>query len=133
MTARILIAEDNAANLALVDYLLKTAGHETLAATDGAQAVRMARELHPDLIICDLQMPVVDGYEVLSNLRQDPTLRDVPVIALTAYSRNSDRTTVLVAGFDGYLSKPIDPEAFVAQIEKYLRPELRSGGTLGRT
>jgi two-component system cell cycle response regulator DivK len=133
MTARILIAEDNAANLALVDYLLKAAGHETLAATDGAEAVRMARELHPDLIICDLQMPVVDGYEVLSNLRQDPALRDVPVIALTAYSRSSDRTTVLVAGFDGYLSKPIDPEAFVAQIEKYLRPELRSGGTLGRT
>jgi two-component system cell cycle response regulator DivK len=133
MSARILIAEDNAANLALVDYLLKTAGHETLAATDGAEAVRLARQLHPDLVICDLQMPVADGYEVLASLKEDPALQDMPVIALTAYSTNSDRTSVLVAGFDGYLSKPIDPETFVAQIEKYLRPELRSGGALRRT
>jgi CheY-like chemotaxis protein len=133
MSARILIAEDNAANLALVDYLLKTAGHETLAATDGAEAVRLARQLHPDLILCDLQMPVADGYEVLSRLREDPALRDVPVIALTAYSMSGDRANVLVAGFDGYLSKPIDPETFIAQIEKYLRPELRSGGTVRRT
>jgi CheY-like chemotaxis protein len=132
MGARILIAEDNDANLALTDYLLKAAGHETLAATDGAQAVQMARQSRPDLIICDLQMPALDGYAVLAQIRDDPALRDVPVIALTAYSRNTDRTNVLVAGFDGYLSKPIDPEAFVAQIERYLRPQLRSGGAIRR-
>jgi two-component system cell cycle response regulator DivK len=130
MGARILIAEDNEANLALVEYLLRAAGHETLSATDGAEAVSLVRQVPPDLVICDLQMPVLDGYAVLAQLREDPALRDVPVIALTAYSRRGDRTSVLVAGFDGYLSKPIDPEAFVAQIEKYLRPELRSGGAM---
>jgi CheY-like chemotaxis protein len=133
MAARILIAEDNEANLALVEYLLKAAGHQTLAATDGAEAVRLVRQTRPDLVVCDLQMPVLDGYAVLTQLRDDPALRDVPVIALTAYSRRSDRTSVLVAGFDGYLSKPIDPETFVAQIEKYLRSELRSGSVLRRS
>jgi two-component system cell cycle response regulator DivK len=73
---------------------------------------------------------VLDGYGVLTHLRADPVLSNLPVIALTAFSRTHDRNDALVAGFDGYLSKPIDPEAFVAQIEKYLPPQLRTGGTL---
>ena len=128
MPARILIAEDNEANLALVEYLLRAAGHRTVAATDGLEAVRLAREIRPDLVICDLQMPEVDGYSVLAQVREDPTLREMPVIALTAFSRRIDRTTVLVAGFDGYLSKPIDPEEFIEQVEQYLEPQLRTGG-----
>ena len=128
MPARILIAEDNEANLALVEYLLRAAGHRTVAATDGLQAVRLAREIHPDLVICDLQMPEVDGYSVLAQVREDQTLREMPVIALTAFSRRIDRTTVLVAGFDGYLSKPIDPQVFIEQVEQYLQPQLRTGG-----
>jgi two-component system cell cycle response regulator DivK len=128
MGARILIAEDNEANLALVEYLLQTAGHQTLAASDGAQALRLARQQRPDLFICDLQMPLLDGFEVLRQLREDAALRGLPVLALTAFSRSGDRTDVLHAGFDGYLSKPIDPEAFVAQIETHLQPHLRSAG-----
>ena len=128
MPARILIAEDNEANLALVEYLLQAAGHRTVAAADGLEAVRLAREIRPDLVICDLQMPEVDGYSVLAQVREDPTLREMPVIALTAFSRRIDRTTVLVAGFDGYLSKPIDPEVFIEEVEQYLKPQLRSGG-----
>jgi two-component system, cell cycle response regulator DivK len=128
MPARILIAEDNEANLALVEYLLRAAGHRTVAATDGLEAVRLAREIRPDLVICDLQMPEVDGYSVLAQVREDPTLREMPVIALTAFSRRIDRTTALVAGFDGYLSKPIDPEVFIEEVEQYLKPQLRSGG-----
>jgi len=128
MPARILIAEDNAANLALVEYLLNAAGHQTMSATDGAEALHLARHSQFDLIISDLQMPAVDGYSLLAQLRDDPTLREVQVIALTASSRSTDRTSVLVAGFDGYLSKPIEPEAFVGQIEQYLAPQLRTGG-----
>lgn len=128
MPARILIVEDNEASLALVEYLLKAAGHETVAATDGGQALALGQQSRPDLVICDLQMPVADGYSVLSQLREDPALRQVPVIALTAFSRGNDRTNALVAGFDGYLSKPIDPEVFIGQIEQYLEPQLRSGG-----
>lgn len=128
MPACILIAEDNEANLALVEYLLRAAGHRTVAATNGNEAVRLAREVRPDLVICDLQMPEVDGYGVLAQVREDPTLREMPVIALTAFSRRIDRTTVLVAGFDGYLSKPIDPEVFIEQVEQYLKPPQRTGG-----
>ena len=125
MTAIILIADDNEANLALTEYLLRSAGHCTVAAANGEQALQLARASRPDLMVCDLQMPGLDGYAVLAQVRGDPDLRDLPVVALTAYSRDSDRTSVLVAGFNGYLSKPIDPERFVEQIEQHLRPDLR--------
>jgi CheY-like chemotaxis protein len=128
MPALILIVEDNEANLALVEYLLNVAGHKTVAATDGGHALHLGQQSRPDLILCDLQMPVADGYSVLAQLREDPELRQVPVIALTAYSKGGDRTNALVAGFDGYLSKPIDPAAFVGQIEQFLEPQLRTGG-----
>jgi len=133
MPARILIAEDNAANLALVEYLLNAAGHQTVSATDGAEALRLARQSQFDLIISDLQMPAMDGYSLLARLRDESVLREVRVIALTAFSRSTDRTTVLGAGFDGYLSKPIEPEAFIGQIEQYLAPQLRTGGLLRRS
>jgi CheY-like chemotaxis protein len=127
MKARILIAEDHEANLALAEYLLRAAGHETQAAADGAEAVRLARQCPPDLILCDLQMPGLDGYAVLQQLRDDPALRGVPVLAFTASSTGGDRAQVAAAGFDGYVSKPIEPRRFVAQIEEHLRPELRGG------
>ncbi len=120
MPAHILIIEDNAANLALVDYLLKAAGYQTFAATDGAQGVQAARERRPDLVLCDLQMPVLNGYEVLQQLRADPLTRLIPVVAVTAFSMPGDRAKAIEAGFDGYLSKPIEPEQFVRQVEEYL-------------
>jgi two-component system cell cycle response regulator DivK len=131
MAARILIVEDNAANLALVEYLLKAGGYQTFSARDGAAGVRLAREEKPDLIVCDLQMPVLNGYEVLQQLRGDPLTRAIPVIAVTAFSMPGDRTQVTQAGFDGYLSKPIDPQQFVREIEKYLPPGQRAGSGPG--
>ena len=132
MPARILIVEDNAANLQLVEYLLKVSGHQTLAATDGAEGVRLALEQPPDLVICDLQMPVLNGYEVLQRLREDSALRTIPVIAVTAFSMPGDRERVIQAGFDGYLTKPIEPETFVLRIEVHLPPEKRSSGVQRR-
>jgi CheY-like chemotaxis protein len=126
MAARILIIEDNAANLELARYLLEARGYSTLLATDGGQGLRTARTERPDLVLCDLQMPVMDGYEVIGQLRNDPLLRDVVAIAVTAFSMRGDRDAVLSAGFDGYVSKPINPERLVEQIEAYLRPELRA-------
>src|SRR4051812_24460069 len=128
-TARILVIEDNPANLALVEYLLNAFGYVTLTATDGASGVRVAREKRPDLVICDLQMPGLNGYEVLERLRADPALQGTPVIAVTAFSMQDDQTKVLAAGFNGYLSKPIEPERFVAQIEEYLPRAQRRGGS----
>jgi len=132
MPARILIVEDNPANLDLSKYLVESHGYATLTATDGEQGLRIAREKRPDLILCDLQMPVMDGYELLKQIRNEPSLSDIIAIAVTAFSMSGDRDTALAAGFDGYISKPIDPERFVEQIEAYLRPELRAKRPPGR-
>jgi two-component system cell cycle response regulator DivK len=126
MAARILVIEDNAANLELVRYMLATSGYTVLMARDGAQGVAVARRERPDLIICDLQMPVLDGYEVLAQLRQRPREYEPVIVAVTAFSMPRDRDNVLTAGFNGYLSKPIEPETFVADIEAFLPVALRS-------
>ena len=126
MAARILVIEDNAANLELVRYLLSASGHTVLMASDGAQGIAVARRERPDLIICDLQMPVLDGYQVLAQLREHPGAFESVVVAVTAFSMPRDREKVLTAGFDGYLSKPIEPETFVAHIETFLPVGLRS-------
>lgn len=126
MTANILIIEDNFANMELVDYLLRSAGYQPAKAYDGASGLQCINEQRPDLVVCDLQMPIMDGYEVLQHLRSDAATREIVVIAVTALSMPGDKARVLAAGFDGYLSKPIDPETFVAQLETYLRHELRA-------
>jgi CheY-like chemotaxis protein len=120
MGARILVVEDNEANLQLVHYLLSCAGHQVLLARDGVEGVDIAYIERPDLVICDLQMPRLDGYGVLRALRSDPVTQSVPVIAVTAFSMPDDRMRVASAGFNGYLTKPIEPETFVAQIEAFL-------------
>jgi CheY-like chemotaxis protein len=126
MSARILIIEDDAASHALVRYLLEAAGHQTLSAFDGAAGVRLALDQQPDLLLCDLQMPVMNGYQVVQALREYPLWKQVPVIAVTAFSMAGDREKTLAAGFDEHISKPISPQHFVAQIEAFLPQELRS-------
>jgi CheY-like chemotaxis protein len=123
---RILIIDDNPANLELAKYLLEAHGYSALTASDGAEGVRMAREKIPDLILCDLQMPSLDGYGVLSEIRSDPALSDTLVVAVTVFSWPANRARVLASGFDGYVTKPLDPEAFVQEVEAFLRPELRA-------
>ena len=125
MPARILIIEDDSASRELVKYLLAAAGYEALEADDGSVGVRLALGANPDLVICDLQMPVMNGYEVVQCLQADPGWRRVPLIAVTAFSMVGDRETALVAGFNDHITKPINPETFVAQIEAFLPPELR--------
>jgi CheY-like chemotaxis protein len=124
MSAHILIVEDNPANMELAEYLLKARGYVPAKAFDGAQGLRLIHERRPDLVVCDLQMPVMDGYELLHILRSDEATRSLVVVAVTALSMPGDRARVMSAGFDGYLSKPLEPELFVAQLETYLPPEL---------
>lgn len=128
MVAQILIIEDNEANLELVHYLLEKAGYRLSVAVDGAEGVAVALRVRPDLIVCDLQMPVMDGYEVLRRLRAAAGFAAIPIVAVTAYSMPDDQRRVKQAGFDGYLSKPIEPETFVASIEAFLAPPLRARG-----
>lgn len=126
MKARILLIEDNAANLELARYLLAAVGHEILLAANGAQGLDVARAEQPDLIVSDLQMPVMDGYELIAELKRDPACSTIPVIALTAFSMPGDESRVMQAGFDGYLSKPIEPEQFSAQIADLLLSNRRA-------
>ena len=118
--ARILIIEDNPTNMELMSYLLTAFGHTPLMAFDGESGVRMAREQRPDLILCDVYLPKLDGYGVVAALKGDPGLRAIPVLAATALAMVGDRERLMEAGFDGYLAKPIEPEQFVGQLAPFL-------------
>lgn len=118
--ARILVIEDNAVNLELTSFLLQAHGHEVLTATDGAAGVALARRDRPDLVLCDIQMPVLDGFAVASLMRAEPGLARVPLLALTAAAMPGDRERALASGFVAHVTKPIDPPAFIALVEAQL-------------
>jgi diguanylate cyclase (GGDEF)-like protein/PAS domain S-box-containing protein len=120
VSARILIIEDNPTNMELMVYLLTAFGYTPLMAIDGVSGVETARETLPDLIISDIHLPKLDGYGVVAALKQDPALRHIPVLAVTALAMVGDRERLLAAGFDGYLGKPIEPDTFVAELESFL-------------
>jgi two-component system cell cycle response regulator len=121
----ILITEDHVDNLELMNYLLRAFGYATLAATDGITGLDMALREDPDLILCDIHLPGIDGLELARRLKQDARLRPVPLVAITALAMVGGRERVLGAGFDGYLPKPINPETFVSSIETFLKPDDR--------
>lgn len=120
MHARVLILEDNPANLELMLYLLGAFGHVAIPARNGREGLRIAAEEKPDLILCDIHLPKMDGYEVVRRLKSDPRCCSIPTIAVTALAMVGDRDRILRAGFDGYLAKPINPETFVQQINESL-------------
>ncbi len=124
MTARILIIEDNPDNLELMRYVLEAFGYQALTASNGQEGINVAERALPDLILCDIQLPDIDGYEVVKRIRSTPNLAAIPLIAVTALAMAGDRDKALRAGFDGYLSKPIDPAAFVPQMEAFLSANL---------
>ena len=131
MASRILVIEDNPTNLELMTYLLKAFGHTTIAAHDGEEGVRAALSSTPDLILCDLALPKLDGYGVARCVKEEPTLKHIPLIAVTAAAMVGDRDKVIATGFDGYISKPITPETFVAEVESYIRRNTRDGDNPG--
>ena len=118
--ARILLVEDNPTNLELMRYLLTHHGHDVDSAQNGEEGVQLAQRLCPDIVLCDLRMPYLDGYGLLERVRADPALEHLVVIAVTAYSMPDDRRRVAEAGFDGHLTKPITPETVVGQIERFI-------------
>jgi two-component system cell cycle response regulator DivK len=112
----VLVIEDNEQNLYLVRFLLEQHGFIVHEARDGMEGIVLASKLIPDLILLDIQLPMLDGYAVAAQLRLDPALRNTPIIAVMM----GDREKVLAAGATGYIEKPIDPGAFVNQICKFL-------------
>lgn len=117
---RILVVEDNELNLKLFCDLLRA--HEFVAepVRDGREAVERARDFDPDLIIMDIQMPHVSGFELIENLKADPTLRSIPVMAVTAYAGREDEERIRAAGADAYVSKPISLARFIAEVTALL-------------
>lgn len=114
---RLLVVDDNAINLALVSYLLERSGCEVRAAENGQQALdRLAEEPRFDVVLCDIQMPVMDGYELARRIKAQPELASIPLVALTALAMVGDRDRILAGGFDAYVSKPIEPAAFIATL-----------------
>lgn len=132
MTERILVVEDNEDNILLIDYLLKAHGYTPLLARDGNEGVRLAIENRPDVVLLDIRMPEMDGYEVAAALKAEPGLSGTRVVAVTASAMVGDREQIVAAGFDGYIDKPIDPETFIEQFERWLperaRPQEPSTG-----
>ena len=117
---RILVVEDNPLNLKLVRDVLQFAGYEVIEAQSGEEGLRVAQEDPPDLVLMDLQLPGIDGTETLRRLRQGSLGRDVPVVAVTAFAMAEDRERASLAGFTGYVEKPISVRALPGQIEAFL-------------
>ncbi|MGA8160296.1 MAG: response regulator [Acidobacteriaceae bacterium] len=119
--AVILIADDRASSRELLRTVLQRAGYEVLEAEDGEQALAQARSGHPDLVLLDLQMPGLDGFGVLAELRGDPRFKDLPILALTASAMRGDREKILEAGFTEYLAKPAGPDTLRETVARLLR------------
>ena len=120
MKPRVLVIEDNDQNLYLVTFLLERHGLEVLAARDGRSGIEMASRIKPDLILLDIQLPLIDGYAVARALRADPDLATLPIIAVTSYAMVGARERCLAAGCTDYIEKPINAETFIQQVAAHL-------------
>jgi two-component system, cell cycle response regulator DivK len=116
---QVLVVEDNERNMKLFRDVLQASGYRTLEASTGERAVELVIERGPDLVLMDIQLPDIDGIEALHRLRADERTASVPVLALTAQAMEGDREDFLAAGFDGYLSKPVNIADFVATVKRY--------------
>jgi two-component system cell cycle response regulator DivK len=117
----VLVVEDDQDNREMVVKVLKHNGYRPIEAVDGQEAVERVRAENPDLILLDLYIPKMNGYEVTRKLKGDQDLHHIPIIALTAHAMKGDREEALAAGFDGYITKPIDVRELPRQIEHFLR------------
>jgi len=128
MKATILVIEDNEKNAYLVTFILEKSGYRVIQARDGETGIALAGQIKPDLILLDIQLPVMDGYAVARKLTENEELRIIPIVAVTSYAMPGDRERILEAGCAGYIEKPINPTTFVAEIEQYLPDGKKTAG-----
>jgi len=126
MPRKILIVEDNEDNRELAVKVLRNKGFETVTAVDGEEAIEKAVSEKPDLILLDISLPKLDGYEVAKRLKNMEEFKEIPIVAFTAHAMKGDREKVIVAGFEGYISKPINIREFPDQIKLYIRGKRES-------
>ena len=120
MSKKILVVEDTEDNRQILRDLLEMAGYNMIEARDGAEGVARAAEHRPDLILMDIQMPVMDGYEATRRIKADPDLKSIPVIAVTSYALSGDEDKARAAGCDGYIAKPFSPRRMLAKVREIL-------------
>ena len=120
MSKRILVVEDQEDNMQILRDLLGSVGYEMIEARDGAEGVKAAKAEHPDLILMDIQLPVLDGYEATRQIKADPDLTAIPIIVVTSYALSGDDAKAREAGCDGYVPKPYSPRQLLAKIKQYL-------------
>jgi two-component system cell cycle response regulator DivK len=120
MSKRILIVEDQEDNRAIMRDLLSTAGYEVIEAVNGEDGVKLAQCERPDLILMDVQLPSIDGYEATRRIKGNAELKSIPIIAVTSYALSGDEAKARAAGCDGYVSKPFSPRELLANVRKYL-------------
>ena len=118
---KILVIEDNQDNRELVAFVLEHAGHEITTAVNGVEGIEAAKKQHPDLILLDLALPEMDGWEVAKKLSTDPSTTEITLVALTAFTAPEDKRRAMEAGCDGYLSKPINAATFPGEVAKFLK------------
>ena len=121
MSKRILVVEDTEDNRQIIRDLLSSVGYELIEAADGAEGVAMAQSQHPDLILMDIQLPQIDGYEATRRIKADPALRHIPIIVVTSYALGGDEAEARAAGCDAYMAKPYSPKALLAKVREYAR------------
>jgi CheY-like chemotaxis protein len=124
MKPKVLVIEDNEQNLYLMNFILNHHGYEVIQARDGATALEVADKITPGLILLDIQLPEMDGYTVARRFRADPNFEDIPIIAVTSYAMLGDREKAIEAGCTGYIEKPINPDTFLMEMEKFVTPRL---------
>ena len=117
---RILMIEDTEDNRQIVRDLMESVGYDLIEAENGAAGVAMAAEHKPDLILMDIQLPVLDGYEACRQIKAQPDLRHIPIIAVTSYALSGDEDKTRAAGCDGYVAKPFSPRQLLAKINEFL-------------
>ena len=120
MMARVLVIEDNGSNMKLATFLLESAGHTVLAATDAEAGIATAQAERPDLVLMDVQLPGMDGLQATAMLKADAETRSIPVIALTALAMKGDAERIQLAGCDGYIAKPMAYREFLETVERFL-------------
>ncbi|MFI5197021.1 MAG: response regulator [Thermoanaerobaculia bacterium] len=117
----ILVVEDNERNMYLIAFILEKAGHQVLRAVTGEEGVEKAHRERPDLILMDIQLPGIDGFEATKRIRASAATGRIPIVAVTSFAMTGDRERLLAAGCNGYIEKPIDPDTILAQIAGFLR------------
>lgn len=121
MKQRILVVEDNEDNRRIIRDLLTASGFDIIEAVTGEAGVEAAKNEKPDLILMDIQLPLMDGYEVTRQIKAVPELKSIPVIAVTSYALSGDDKKAFAAGCDGYVTKPFSPRVLLAKIKEYLK------------